>query len=76
MLFLNTDLQAVAVRVSAKKTGTVYNAYLPPPQDVHFSALEHLVRQLLDPFVLIGDVNAHSLLWCDVTQDYRGKIIK
>ena len=59
---LDTDLQAVAVRVSAKKTGTVYNAYLPPPQDVHFSALEHLVRQLLDPFVLIGDVNAHSLL--------------
>ncbi|WP_419587472.1 endonuclease/exonuclease/phosphatase family protein, partial [Thiolapillus sp.] len=39
---LDTDLQAVAVRVSAKKTLTVCNIYLPPSLDVNFSALEHL----------------------------------
>ena len=34
---LNTDLQAVAVRVSAKKTLTVCNIYLPPSLDVNFT---------------------------------------
>ena len=59
----DTDLQAVAVRVSAKKTLTVRNVYLPPSLDVHFSDLEHLIEQLSAPFVLVGDVNAHSPLW-------------
>ena len=58
---LDIDLQAVAVRVSAKKTLTVCNVYLPPSLDVHFSDLEHLVEQLHFLFVLIGDFNAHSL---------------
>ena len=53
---LNTDLQAVAVRVSARKTLTVCKIYLPPSLDVHFSDLEHLNEQLPAPFVLIGDV--------------------
>ena len=34
---LDTDLQAVAVRVSAKKILTVCNVYLPPSLDVNFS---------------------------------------
>ena len=34
---LDTDLQAVAVGVSAKKTLTVCNFYLPPSLDEHFS---------------------------------------
>ena len=34
---LDTDLQAVAVRLSAKKTLTVCNIYLPPSLDVNFS---------------------------------------
>ena len=59
---IDTDLQAVAVRVSAKKTLTVCNIYLPPSLDVNFSDLEHLIQQLPAPVVLVGDVNAHSLL--------------
>ena len=50
---LDTDLQAVAVRVSAKKTLTVCNIYLPPSLDVSFSDLEHLIEQLPASFVLI-----------------------
>ncbi|WP_419598532.1 endonuclease/exonuclease/phosphatase family protein, partial [Thiolapillus sp.] len=62
---LDTDLQAVAVRVSAKKTLTVCNVYLPPSLDINFSDLEHLIQQLPAPFVLVGDLNAHSPLWGD-----------
>ena len=59
---LYTDLQAVAVRVSAKKTLSVCNIYLPPSLDVNFSDLQHFTQQLPAPFVLVGDFNAHSPL--------------
>ena len=59
---LDTDLQAVAVRVSAKKTVTVCNVYLPPSLDVNFSDLEHLIERLHASFVLVRDFNAHSPL--------------
>ena len=59
---LYTDLQAVAVRVSAKKTLSVCNIYLPPSLDVNFSDLEHLIEKLPAPFVFVGDFNAHSPL--------------
>ena len=73
---LDTDLQAVSVTVSAKKTLPVCNVYLPPSLDVNFSDLEHLVKQLPAPFVLIGDIDAHPPLWDDVRQDSRGQMIE
>ena len=73
---LDTDLQAVAVRVLAKKTVTVCNVYLPPSLDINFSELEHLIQQLPAPFVLVGDLNAHSPLWGDVRQDSRGQMVE
>ena len=73
---LDTDLQDVAVRVSAKKTLTVCNIYLPPSLEVNFSDLEHLIEQLPAPFVLVGDLNAHSPLWGDVRQDSRGQMVE
>ena len=60
---LDTDLQAVAV-------------YLPPSLDVNFSDLEQLIPQLPAPFGLVGNFNAHSLLWGDVRQDSRGQTVE
>ena len=73
---LDTDLQAVAVRVSAANTLNVCNVYLPSSIDVHFSDLEHLIEELPAPFVLVGDFNAHSHLRGDVRQDSRGQMVE
>ena len=75
---LDTDLQAVAVRVPAKKTLTVCYVYRPPSLDVNFSDLEHLIEQLPAPFVLVGDFTAHphTPLWGDVRQDSRGQMVE
>ena len=62
--------------MSAKKTLTVCNVYLPPLLDVNFSDLEDLIEQLPAPFVLVGDFNAHSPLWGDVRQDSRGQMVE
>ena len=73
---LDTDMQAVAVRVSAKKTLTVCNVHHPPSLDVNFSDLEQLIEQLPASFVLVGDFNAHSLLWGDMRRDSRGQMVE
>ena len=59
--------------MSAKKTLTVCNVYLPPSLDLNFSDLEHLIEQLPAPFVFIGDFNVHSPLRGDMRQDSRGQ---
>ena len=73
---LNTPLQAMAVRVTLSKAVTVCNIYIPPSVDVSLSDLEELIQQLPAPFVLVGDFNAHSPLWGDVKQDFRGQIVE
>ena len=62
--------------MSAKKTLTVCNVYLPPSLDVHSSDLAHLIKQFPAPFVLVGDFNAHLPLSGDVKQDSRGQMVE
>ena len=50
--------------------------YIPPSVDVSLSDLEQLIQQLPAPFILVGDSNAHSLLWCGVRQDSRGQMVE
>ena len=35
-----------------------------------------MIQQLPAPFVLVGDLNAHSPLWGDVRQDSRGQTVE
>ena len=35
-----------------------------------------MIEQLPAPFVLVGDLNAHSPLWGDVRQDSRGQMVE
>ena len=72
---LNTALQAVAGRVFAHKAYTICSVYLPPNEDITIYDLEHLIRQLPRPFVLLGDMNARHYLWGDSTRNGRGDMI-
>ena len=64
------------MRVSARKTLTVCNVYLPLSQDVDFSELERSVPHFPAPFVLIGDFNAHSSFGADVRQNSSGQMVE
>ena len=78
---LNTPLQAVActIRLSGRKID-VCSIYLPPNTDN--STLErnlnHLISQFRNPFLLLGDFNAHSPMWGRNIRasDGRGDIIE
>ena len=56
---LNTNLQVVAVKVTAHKTITLCSVYLPPRN--HFN------------FILMGDFNGHHTLWGCEDVNNRGQ---
>ena len=74
-LQLNTNLQAVAVKLFLKRTYAVCSIYLPPGDPIERDDLEHLVRDLPSPFLLLGDFNGRHPLWDDSTSNPRGVLL-
>ena len=78
-IMLNSNIQAVAVTISASKTITLCSIYLPPSFKVNLKDMADLVDQLPKPYLLVGDFNAHNVIWdgnSNVTENTKGKIIE
>ena len=76
---LNTNLQAVAVRVTLEKEITICSIYLPPDFNYSVADVQFLINQLPGPFFLLGDFNAHNPLWDNrvgVISDNKGQVIE
>ena len=73
---LNTTLQAVAVRVTINKPVTICCVYLPPKDKVRYNQLVSLVKELPAPFLLLGDFNAHNMIWGCTKTKARGRKIE
>ena len=69
---LNTNLQALAVRITIHKTYTICTLYLPH-QNVRKQDIQNLINQLPQPFLLLGDMNAHSPTWGSSSENERVK---
>ena len=72
---LNTNLQAVAVKVTAHKTITLCSVYLPPRNHFNFNPkdLQNVIDQLPSPFILMGDFYGHHTLWWCEDVNNRGQ---
>ena len=73
---LNTNLQAVAVTLSLHKTITLCSLYIPPSYPLGGNELDQLISQLPSPFILIGDMNAHSTIWGIAQNNNKGNILE
>ena len=73
---LNTNIQAVAVRVTLHKTIHVCSIYLPPGDRFNIAELEHLIALFPKPFIIMGDFNSHSNVWGCRDTDQKGRIIE
>ena len=65
-LDLRTDLQAVACTVYLNgRNVDICNVYLPPDSDIDqiLPQLNGVIAQFQNPFILLGDFNAHSPSW-------------
>ena len=72
---LNTNLQAVAIKLTAHKTITLCSVYLPPRNNFNFNPkdLQDVIDQLPSPFILMGDFNGHHTLWGCEDVNNRGQ---
>ena len=75
-LNLYTSLQAVAIRVTCRKTITVCSIYLPPSMAFNTNDFYDLLHQLPPPILITGDFNSHSTLWGCTKLDRRGKMVE
>ena len=73
---INTNIQAVAIRVTLHKTITLCSIYLPPKTPINLQDLNNLLNQLPPPFLLMGDFNSHNPLWGGNILDGRGRVIE
>lgn len=75
-LDLNTDLQAVAVKMFYPLEFTLVSLYLPPDQQIQRADLDDLLQQLTTPFLVTTDCNAHNVMWGSRQNNSRGKILE
>ena len=73
---LNTDLQAVAARITLDKTVTICSLYIPPASRLQRIDLDNLVDQLPAPFILLGDFNGHNPLWGGDDYNTKGRLLE
>ena len=75
-IVLQTDLEAVAARVSLDKSITICSLYLSPSSVVSKVQLENLISQLPRPVLLLGDMNGHSTQWGSDSANIQGKVLE
>jgi exonuclease III len=74
---LETTLEAIAVSLYLPTQKlTVCNVYLPPNATITVLELSMLIEQLPRPFVLLGDFNAHNVIWGSNRTDTRGEMLE
>ena len=76
-LKLRTPLEAVAVRgVLFDKLITISSIYIPPNYQLHQTEFQNYINELPEPYIVVGDLNAHNTLWGDSRCDARGRLIE
>ena len=70
---LNINLQAVAGKVAALKTITLWSDYLPPRNQFNFNPkdLQDVIDQLPFPFILMGHFNGYHTVGCTEVNNWR-----
>lgn len=70
-------MQALAVQVKLPTERTYVSLYIPPSHDNNIlkDELNELILQIPKPFVIMGDLNAHSDIWGGRSTDLRGKVL-
>lgn len=56
------------------KLMTICSLHKPPHYQLHKHEFQSFIDELLKPYLVLGDLNAHSSLWGDSSTDARGRL--
>ena len=73
---INTNIQAVAVRVTLSFVFTVCSVYIPPNSNIDGNTFDNFLEQISGPVLLLGDFNAHNPLWGSKITNPKGKLLE
>lgn len=73
---ITSNIQAVAVKVYYPVEFIICNIYLPGNEQIPSIELTNIMSQFNLPFMLLGDFNAHNILWGSDINDNRGTKIE
>ena len=73
---LNTNLQAVAVKITLSFVFTICSIYAPPNKVIDIKDLEHLLSQIQGPVMILGDFNSHNPLWGSDHLTPKGRVLE
>lgn len=71
-----SPLQVMAAKVFYTITYTICNVYFPPSKNVQKIEILNITNQLEAPYIILGDMNAHSTTWRSQINNQKGKIIE
>lgn len=71
-----SPIQVMAVKVYHPITYTICNIYIPPLKVIVKDDLIDIINQLESPYLIVGDFNAHNIIWGSNTNNSKGKIIE
>ena len=71
---LKTNLQAVAVEVTLHRPLSICSLYLPPNLTLSVDDLDNIANQLPQPYLLLGDFNAHNPMWGSTSINNKGNV--
>lgn len=73
---VNSNHEVIATRVITDKKITICNVYFAPNVNVTKQDIVGIILQLPHPFILVGDFNAHNLLWGNNLNSHLGKVVE
>ena len=73
---IQTNLQAVAIKIFYPIKFILCNIYLPGSNFVSQNEIENIIQQFDSPFMLVGDFNCHNYIWGSNRVDRRGRIVE
>jgi len=71
-LTIDTNIEAIVTTIKFSNIDiNICNIYLPNQKS--FTDINNIIKQLLRPFIIVGDFNSHNVTWGSVQTDQRAK---
>ena len=74
-IILSTQLDAIAIEITAKISFILINVYIPPTKSFSNQDLYSLIPNSNKPIIIVGDFNGWSPYWGSSSYNKRGKLI-
>ena len=72
-IHLNTQLQAIAIKMTLHRTINICSIYIPPLDAINESEINNILQQLPTPFILLCDFNT---MWGCRSTNHKGKTLE